>query len=359
MLKTTKNLLLLSFVMLFFFPSYSQQLYTGYKKQFLDRVLCPVDSMSSSYEGYAYYAEGKAVFSFDCKKNQKKIAVEATSQEGRVLNGTFLIRNAEGILLESHTYAQGHPVKYITYNYGSTTDYYWTETFLFDSLYQNTPGTYFYEAKTSTGELFMQGWFRNGEDGWKVYALDYWRGMQIVDENTYFSVIREIKTDIKYPYYGEIIPPYIGFIAGAEGAAYPSVVAGVAFNAFESYFPRKTGSMIGGALMFRYNFPAAAPDTTGKGLDPETYLGNYMGLKAEIGYYSVFSYGLGYDLFFADNHITHAATPFVGTSLYNFQILFSYSLYSWEKNRIGLIRPGRINLRYVIPLPRKNYVSKN
>lgn len=353
-----KKLLYFSFLIGSF--CFGQSDFTGYKKQFLDSHLCPTDSIGSTFEGYAYYELGEEIFAFKCKKNQRKLTVETNdaAKNSRVLNGTFKILDPSGVLLEEHNYAAGHPQKMVVYNYGSTTAYYWSETFLFDSLYQNTPGTYFYEAKTSGGELFMRGWFRKGENGWKVYPLLNWMDMQIVDENDHFSVIREVKTDLKYPYYGEIIPPYIGFIAGVEGISYPSITGGVAFNAFESYFPRKTGSMIGGSLMFRYNFPGAIPDTTGKGLPTDSHLGNYMGLKAEVGHYSVFSYGVGYDLFFAGNHMTHAFTPVVGTSLFNFQVLLSYSFYARDNNRIALIRPGRINIRYVIPLPRKGYVAK-
>lgn len=341
---------------------FAQSKFTGYQKQFLDSMLCPTDSVGASYFGYSYINNGKPLFEFKCSKKQRQLRVsfsERSSKPITAISGKVEFKDIEGTLIESHTYRDGQPVKIKTFNYGADKSSFWIELFHFDSLYQNTPGTYFYETMNDFGVLVSQGWFREGEQGWRVYELEEWKDVHMVQDDNEYKVIKETKDDYKYPYFGENIPPYIGFVLGYEGIVFGSLVGGVSFNLVDAYFPRKTGNMLGGSLMYRYNLPSSTPDTTGLGLPTDIYLGNYWGLRAEFGNYSVVSYSLGYDLFVGGGYVTHAVTPMIGTSLYNAQLLFSYAIHSIDHNRIGKLRGWRINLRYVIPLPRKNYTPKN
>ena len=62
-------------LLLLAFSASAQQKFTGHKKQFLDGSLCPTDSATASYFGYAYLNEGKALFEFRCTRKQKNLKV--------------------------------------------------------------------------------------------------------------------------------------------------------------------------------------------------------------------------------------------------------------------------------------------
>lgn len=344
-------------LLLLVFSVSAQEKFTGYKKQYLDGILCPTDSASANYFGYAYYSSGKALFEFKCKRQQKNLKAEFSSPSNTLsaVNGEVKFKDEDGTLIEEHIYSDGHPKYLKTYNYGADKSYYWLDIYYFDSLYNEIPGTYFFETKNSKGELVSQGWFRDGPVGWQVYELEEWEDVHLVEGDDSYDIYREEDAEYKWPYYGPNIPPYLGFIAGYEGVAYGSAVAGIAFNISDSYVPRRTGAMLGGAVMFRYNIPVSF-DTTG--LDPNTNWDPYWGLRAEIGNYSTVSYAIGYDFFSVGGKTTHGVTPMFGTSFYNVQLLLSYTFYNRNNNQIGRLRGGRINLRYVIPLPRKNYSPK-
>lgn len=345
-------------LLLLTFSATAQQKFTGHKKQFLDEKLCPIDRDSANYFGYAYFSNGKALFEFKCTRQQKKTRVEfsTTSTELSALNGNVKIWDNDNTLIEEHTYKDGYPKFLKTYNYGADKSYYWTDMYYFDSLYNETPGTYFFETMNSKGEMVSQGYFRDGPIGWQLYELEEWEDVHLVEGDESFDIIKEKEGEYKWPYYGENIPPYVGFILGYEGVAYGSLVGGIAFNAAEAYVPRKTGAMLGGAIMFRYNLPVEIEEEIkSSSID---YWGPYWGLRAELGNYSTFTYALGLDLFVGAGEMTPAVTPMFGTSFYNFQLLLSYAFYSKNTNQIGRLRGGRINLRYVLPLPRKDYAPK-
>lgn len=346
-------------LLLLAFGAAAQQKYTGYKKQFLDQSLCPTDSVSATYFGYAYFHNGQALFQFKCTRQQKNMRVEFSSPATSLsaVDGTVKFWDEDSTLIEEHIYQEGHPKFLKTYNYGADKSYYWTDMYYFDSLYNDIPGTYFFETKNSKGELVSQGYFRDGPVSWQVYELEEWQDVHLVEGDDSYDILKENKGEYKWPYYGDNIPPYLGFILGYEGVAFGSLVGGVAFNIADAYVPRRTGSMLGGAVMFRYNIPVSM-DTTGTAAAAESYWDPYMGFRAEIGNYSTVSYALGYDFFYGGGNITHGVTPMIGTSFYNIQLLLSYTFYSRDKNQIGRLRGGRINLRYVLPLPRKNYEPK-
>ena len=346
-------------LLLLAFSASAQQKFTGHKKQFLDESLCPTDSATASYFGYAYLNEGEALFEFRCTRKQKnlKVTFDTPSETLAAVNGAVKFTDEEGTIIEEHIYENGYPKYLKTYNYGADKSYYWMDMYYFDSLYNDTPGTYFFETKNSKGELVSQGYFRDGTVGWQVYELEEWQDVHLVEGDDSFDIIKEKDGEYKWPYYGENIPPYLGLIVGYEGVAWGSLVGGLAFNISDSYVPRKTGAMLGGAVMFRYNIPVSI-DTTGTAAAPEDYWDPYWGLRAEIGNYSTFTYALGYDLFAGGGEMTHGVTPMFGTSFYNVQVMLSYTFYSRDKNEIGRLRGGRINLRYVLPLPRKNYAPK-
>lgn len=346
-------------LLLLVFSANAQQKFTGHKKQFLDKTLCPTDSASAAYYGYAYYHDGKALFEFKCTRQQKNMMAEFSAPASvlSVVNGTVTFRDEDSTLIEEHTYKDGHPKFLKTYNYGADKSYFWTDVYYFDSLYNGTPGTYFFETMNSKGELVSQGYFREGPVGWQVYELEEWKDVHLVEGDDSYDVLKETSGEYKWPYYGDNIPPYLGIIVGYEGAAYGSLVGGLAFNIADAYVPRRTGSMLGGAVMFRYNIPVSM-DTTGTAAASEDYWDPYWGLRAEIGNYSTVSYAIGYDFFYGGGYMTHGVTPMIGTSFYNVQLLLSYTFYSRDKNEIGRLRGGRINLRYVLPLPRKNYAPK-
>ncbi len=346
-------------LLLFAFTSSAQQNFTGYKKKFLDSNLCPTDSVKACYFGYAYLNEGKSLFEFKCTRRQKNliVSIESSSELLTAVNGLVSFTDEAGTVIEEHIYENGYPKYLKTYNYGADKSYYWVDMYYFDSLYHDTPGTYFFETKNSKGELVSQGYFRKGAVGWQVYELENWKDVHLVEGDDSYDIIKEKDGEYKWPYYGENIPPYLGLIAGYEGVAWGSLVGGLAFNISDSYVPRKTGAMLGGAVMFRYNIPVSI-DTTGTAASPEDYWDPYWGLRAEIGNYSTFTYALGYDFFAGGGEMTHGVTPMFGTSFYNVQVMLSYTFYSRDKNEIGRLRGGRINLRYVLPLPRKNYAPK-
>lgn len=333
----------------------------GHIKQYVDSILCPVDSSDAVFYGFEYFDHGKGLFEFRCSKQQRSLQVRyedvTASPSPSAIDGKVKFIDDTETLVEEHIYKEGHPTYLKLYNYGVDKSYYWTETFYFDSLYENTPGTYFYESENSNGDLVSQGWFRKGPKGWQVYELEEWEDVYMVDADSSYTILKATEGNYKYPYLGENIPPYIGVVLGGEGIAYPSILAGLTFNIADSYVPRKTGGIIGGSLIFKYNIPQSV-DTTGFDL-PNTNWDPYWGIQAEIGNYSLVTYGAGYSYFHVGDKGTHAFTPFLGSSFYNVQVLISYSFFNRDKNEIGKLRNGRVGIRYVVPIPRKKYMKKS
>ena len=336
---------------------------------YVDSSLCSVDSVNSIFHGFSEFVHGKNIFQFNCSKWKKNLRVNHSknTSQGKILNGVVEFYNEKNAIVEIHKYKNGHASFYKTYNYSSEDSYYWTESYFFDSLYNGIPGTYYYESENNEGVQVSTGWFRNGVKGWKVYETDEFEDIYFVAGDSTLGVFVASETDYKYPYYGHNIPRYIAVVMGYDGIQYGTIESGLAVNISDTYVARKTGSMIGASILFRYNHLFFNTDSVGvnyldtAGLIQTNYWApdtSYWGMAFEIGNYSLITFGMGYN-FNTDGHsTTHGFRPFVGTTLYNFQALLSYNFYSNKKNRIGRLVHTRLTLRYAIPIPRKKYANK-
>jgi hypothetical protein len=292
-----------------------------------------------------------------------RVDYSKSSAVDKALNGSVTFYDENNKIVEEHKYENGHAKYFKSFNYGGDDDYYWTETYFFDSLYENTEGSYYYKSENNQGVVVSTGWFRDGPKGWQVYESEDFEDKFFVAGDSTLGVFEASKTDYKWPYYGHNVPRYLAAVVGFEGVAYGSVELGLAGNISDTYLARKTGSMIGGSILFRYNLPIN-PDSVGVNyLDVDSNLATmywvpdtaYYGIALEVGNYSLISFGLGYTFNTDGTNVTHGFRPFIGTTLYNFQVLYGYNFYSRKKNKIGRLRNSRLIIRYGIPLPRKKY----
>ena len=336
---------------------------------YVDSSLCETDSLEASFKAFSEYVHGKNTLSFECSKWKRKLRVDHSknTSEGKLLDGEVSFYNAEDKIVEHHIYSRGKVKYYKSFNYGGEDGYYWTETYYFDSLYENIQGSYFYESKNNQGLVVSTGWYRDGPKGWQVYESEDFEDVYFVAGDSTLGVFEASKTDYKWPYYGYNVPRYLAAVVGYEGISYGTIELGLAGNISDTYLARKTGSMIGASILFRYNHPVN-PDSVSINVF-DTISGNpvplywtpdtsFWGVAIEIGNYSLISYGIGYNFNTDGTTVTHGVRPFVGTTLYNLQILYGYNIFSKKKNRIGRLLNSRIMVRYAIPLPRKKYKKR-
>ena len=146
----------------------------GYWKVYLDDKLEPVTSESSAYfYGYEYFDNGKNVFPFLYDKG-KIVYNSIVPDKGKpaLLGGTFRWYNENGILTEENVYKDGYPFLIKNYFFPKKRpEEVSMQVLYFDKQYNNTPGTCYYEEYYK-GRLKDKRWYRNGENGWKVYVIE-------------------------------------------------------------------------------------------------------------------------------------------------------------------------------------------
>lgn len=338
----------------------------GYYKVYLDDHLCPTDTKTSLI-AYDIYVHGKQSFELKCSKMKREFALISNIAEDSLLSGTVEYRSSGGEVMESHVYSMGIIQELIIYNRSDNSNYYWTEEYYFNKQFESQWGSCYYLSKTNTGKIISEGYFRGGDQGWQLYENGNYDDTYVAVDGDSLVVVDIKPESPKYPYLGYNVPPYIAATVGYEGLKFSTIEAGISVNIAESYLPRKTGSMLGGQVLFRYNFPTkdsvryteTESDSSSvllyKYYVPDTA---YWGLSFEFGKYSILSYGLGYNFNTDGSSTIHGIRPFIGTSLFNFQLLYSYNILLTKKNQIGRLVNSRLTLRYIIPIKKFNTTSK-
>lgn len=144
---------------------------------YLDSLLNPIDSTGSFFYAYEIYDNGKRVF-----KHYKDHNSDADSilynldypEKGNpiLLDGTFKWFTADGRILEHEEYSAGWPVYWKSYQYYAKDPNKcgFNEVLDWSKKYKGIEGTYYYEELWD-GEVKLEGWFRKGKRGWRVYKI--------------------------------------------------------------------------------------------------------------------------------------------------------------------------------------------
>ena len=140
-----------------------------------------------------------------------------------------------------------------------------------------------------------------------------------------------------YPYYGRRVPPFMGVVIGYEGIVSNVICweAGVIFHVPQYISDWSSGPIIGGALTYKQSFSTRLKT-----------------IEAELGIYTPFSIGVGFNQNFYEGTRTFGFRPFLGTSWYHFQLLAGYNFYSKKQTFIGEMDQFTLKVRYAIPVTR-------
>ncbi len=136
----------------------------------------------------------------------------------------------------------------------------------------------------------------------------------------------------KYPYLGSHVPPWFGIIGGYEGFRTDCWHAGIVFNLGEIYSEIGRGDLAGIILNYKRSFS-----------------GQLNTFEAELGIYTTLAFGFGFNQNFSDGSRTFGFRPFLGTSLWHFQVLAGYNFYS-KNQEIEELYHFTLQLRYTLPL---------
>lgn len=150
----------------------------GYWKVFLDEKCDPTDSINACFYGYELYDNGKYVWKFFKQEKAQEEGVRTYQgklpEKGKpeLLNGTFKSYYSYGLLAQESDYKNGHPLylNSILRDKKNPETTVFRQVFYFDRLYNNIPGTYYYE-EISNNTSIKKYWYYKGKSGWKVYKI--------------------------------------------------------------------------------------------------------------------------------------------------------------------------------------------
>jgi hypothetical protein len=142
----------------------------------------------------------------------------------------------------------------------------------------------------------------------------------------------------QWPYLGVNIPRYLALTGGYEGVKTNNLIVGVAINAFKMGRIPPIGGIAGGGLFYKQSTSSA----------------KIYSYEAEIGFYSGFALGLNYSYNVTSSSRISGFKPFIGISLYNFQILYGYCFFDSTLDKKNELKHNRITFRYIIPVLKLN-----
>ncbi|MCW3104682.1 MAG: hypothetical protein JWO09_3122 [Bacteroidetes bacterium] len=150
----------------------------GYWVQYLDSLLYPIDSANAYFYGYDLYDHGLQVFKFSNRpkswKKDKMIFEGRLPEKGKPspVEGTFKFYWPEMRLESEEIYKGGKPLymKSFVYNRRDQVNAAFNEVLYFDKLYNNIPGTFYYEEYWH-GKLSKKYWFRKGRKKWESIRI--------------------------------------------------------------------------------------------------------------------------------------------------------------------------------------------
>ena len=135
----------------------------------------------------------------------------------------------------------------------------------------------------------------------------------------------------KYPYARYYTPSFFGLIAGYNFLKAKEVELGVVYNLAET--TTEFGMTGGYQLVYKRSLER-----------------DLNAVDLEMGVYGLISLGVGANYTFAENVSAFGFKPFVGTSIYHFQLLYGYNIVRKKKQEWYQLSRHSLSLRYVIPL---------
>lgn len=137
--------------------------------------------------------------------------------------------------------------------------------------------------------------------------------------------------ELKYPYAKRNTPQFFGLVAGYNVLKAKEIEAGLVMNFFEG--PNVFGMTAGYQLLYRRSLE---------------YDRNAVDL--DMGIYGLVSMGIGVNYNFSRDVSAVGFKPFIGTSIYHFQLLYGYNFLRKEKKEWFQLSSHSLSLRYLIPL---------
>lgn len=139
-----------------------------------------------------------------------------------------------------------------------------------------------------------------------------------------------------YPYFGPRVPPWMGVTIGYEGYQTNCWEIGLVFHLPEFYSEDYArGPVIGGLLTYKQSFS-----------------NRLKTVELEVGAYTPFSIGFGFNENFYEGTQTFGFRPFIGTSWYHLQVLAGYNFYSKRQVDLAELDHFTVKIRYAIPVRR-------
>lgn len=135
----------------------------------------------------------------------------------------------------------------------------------------------------------------------------------------------------KYPYIRNYTPAFLGLVVGYNFLKAQEVEAGLTYNFVET--TTDFGMTGGYQLLYR------------RSLEREL-----NAVDLEMGIYGLVSMGMGVNYNFSDNVSAFGFKPFIGTSIYHFQLLYGYNFIRKKKQEWYQLSRHSLSIRYVIPL---------
>jgi len=135
----------------------------------------------------------------------------------------------------------------------------------------------------------------------------------------------------KYPYVKGYAPSFVGLVAGYNFLKAQEIEVGLAINYYEGL--THYGMTSGYQLIYK------------RSLEREQ-----NAIDLELGVYGILSMGIGVNYNFSNDGSAFGFKPFIGTSIYHFQLLYGYNFLSKKKQQWYELPRHSLSIRYVLPL---------
>jgi len=135
----------------------------------------------------------------------------------------------------------------------------------------------------------------------------------------------------KYPYVKGYAPAFVGLVVGYNFLKAQEVEIGLSYNLNEGR--TRFGMTSGYQLIYK------------RSIEREQ-----NAVDLEMGVYSILSIGIGVNYNFSNDISAFGFKPFIGTSIYHFQLLYGYNFLRKKKQEWYQLSRHSLSIRYVIPL---------
>ena len=160
-------------------------------------------------------------------------------------------------------------------------------------------------------------------------AQDYYSDINISSNYTYTYDTSDYKQ--KYPYIRNYSPSFLGMIAGFNVLKGQEIELGLAYNFGE--YQTDFGMTGGYQLLYK------------RSLERQT-----NSVDLELGVYGLVAMGIGVNYNFSETVSSFGFKPFIGTSIYHFQLLYGYNFLRKKKQVWYDLPQHSLSIRYVLPI---------